>query len=79
MDDVRSTIDDPWSEPVNLGPNVNSPDYDLAPNISMDGSMLYFASNRGSERFEDFDLWQVPITYVSRSAHQEGAIKVSPE
>jgi Tol biopolymer transport system component len=76
---TRATTSGPWSKPVNLGPNVNSPDYDVGPSISMDGSMLYFASNRGSERFEDFDLWQVPITYVSRSAHQEGAIKVSPE
>ncbi|MHC4558748.1 MAG: protein kinase domain-containing protein [Planctomycetota bacterium] len=76
---TRATPSGTWSKPVNLGPNVNSPDYDVTPSISTDGSMLYFASNRGGERFEDFDLWQVPITYVSRSAHQEGAIKVSPE
>jgi OOP family OmpA-OmpF porin len=32
----RETIDSPWQEPVNLGPNVNSPGGELEPSISGD-------------------------------------------
>ena len=35
-----------WSEPINLGPIVNSSAMDRAPAISKDGLSLYFASNR---------------------------------
>ena len=35
-----------WSEPINLGPNVNSTSLDRGPAISKDGLSLYFASNR---------------------------------
>lgn len=35
-----------WSEPVNLGPQINSPYRDLTPFISEDKSRLFFASNR---------------------------------
>lgn len=35
-----------WSEPINLGPTVNSTANDLAAELSRDGLSLYFASNR---------------------------------
>ena len=35
-----------WSEPINLGPTVNSTALERAPAISKDGLSLYFASNR---------------------------------
>ena len=35
-----------WSEPINLGPIVNSTATDRGPAISKDGLSLYFASNR---------------------------------
>ncbi|MEM7654704.1 MAG: OmpA family protein [Bacteroidota bacterium] len=35
-----------WSEPVNLGPSVNSKDWDSQPCLSGDGKTLYFTSNR---------------------------------
>jgi Tol biopolymer transport system component len=45
-----------WSEPVNLGAEVNSSFEDLAPHLSSDGLALYFASTRtGSLGGED--LW----------------------
>jgi Tol biopolymer transport system component len=43
---TRTTIDDPWGEPENLGPLVNSSAFDFAPNISFDGLTLYFNSDR---------------------------------
>lgn len=39
----RETINDPWQEPVNLGPNVNSSGGEIEPSISSDGLELYFA------------------------------------
>jgi hypothetical protein len=33
----------PWGEPVNLGPNVNSDQYEFTPFISSDGLLLYFS------------------------------------
>jgi hypothetical protein len=53
---TRATTNDPWSEPVNLGPIVNSSYNDLHPCISADGSILYFVSAR-----TDPGLRQVPI------------------
>ena len=38
----RDTVDSPWQEPVNLGPNVNSSGQELEPSISGDGLELYF-------------------------------------
>lgn len=37
---------DNWSEPENLGPEVNSEAWDSQPCLSHDGRFLYFASNR---------------------------------
>ena len=37
----RDTLDSPWQEPVNLGPNVNSAVGEIEPSISGDGLELY--------------------------------------
>jgi outer membrane protein OmpA-like peptidoglycan-associated protein len=34
-----------WSKPVNLGPNINTSDREMAPFLSMDNKTLYFSSN----------------------------------
>lgn len=52
---TRTTINDPWPEPVNLGPLVNSPSSESGPNISSDGLTLFFSSWRDGEG-ED-DIW----------------------
>ena len=57
---MRETINSPWSEPVNLGPTVNSQSGDVTPFMSADGSTLFFASNR-SGGLGYWDIWQVPI------------------
>lgn len=41
---TRPTKDDPWGEPVNLGSNVNSYQYEYTPFISSDGLSLFFSS-----------------------------------
>jgi len=61
---TRNAVDAPWSEPVNLGPVVNSDlDADLNPSLSADGRMLYFASFRPGGSGNS-DLWQVPVNAV---------------
>lgn len=37
---------DDWSEPENLGADVNSPSWDSQPSLSADGRTLYFVSDR---------------------------------
>lgn len=37
---------DGWSEPENLGPNINSDYWESGPSLSPDNKVLYFASNR---------------------------------
>ncbi len=52
----RATKEDPWGEPVNLGPTVNSSSVEIGAKISADGLTLYFSSNR-PESIEEWDLW----------------------
>lgn len=42
----RTSEDDPWGEPVNLGPVVNSSGGDCGPSLSQDGLLLFLTSNR---------------------------------
>lgn len=56
----RSAIDQFWSKPVNLGPNVNSPMTEWHPYVSPDGSTLIFQSDRPGG-LGGHDLWQVQI------------------
>ena len=60
---TRATTAQPWKEPMNLGPVINSSYWDFSPNISGDGSTLYFGSDRPSG-IGSADLWQAPIIPV---------------
>jgi hypothetical protein len=61
---------DAWSDPKNMGPIINSDNWDAQPSLSPDNKTLYFASNRegslGSsdiwktERNKD-DAWSKPV------------------
>jgi hypothetical protein len=42
----RDSSGDPWSTPVNLGPDINSPEGETRPSLSWDGKTLLFGSNR---------------------------------
>jgi Tol biopolymer transport system component len=56
---TRETTSDPWGEPENLGPAVNSPTDEVFPSISSDGLELYFAEwgVRRSGGYGSSDLW----------------------
>ena len=52
---TRATTSDPWGEPVNLGPTINSSEPECTSYISTDGQILYFNVD------EPYDFCQAPI------------------
>lgn len=50
-----------WSKPVNLGPNVNSVDWESQPTLSADGRALYFVSDRKGG-FGRNDIWYTTLS-----------------
>ncbi len=52
----RSSVNDPWGPPQNLGPVVNSSSTENAPTLSPDEHLLFFASNRPGG-FGGNDIW----------------------
>jgi hypothetical protein len=66
----RSCLDCPWGTPVSLGPVINSPHSEGSPELSNDGLLLFFSSNRAgiddiyvSRRTDKNDDrgWGVPV------------------
>ena len=54
----RLQADGSWGEPQNLGPGINSHGRDNSLMVSPDGQLAYFATTRGSDQL---DLWQIPL------------------
>ena len=52
----RNSVNEPWTEPRPLGPNINSEAADGAPWLSSDGLSLYFGSRRPGS-YGRMDLW----------------------
>jgi len=80
---TRSTIDNSWGTPVNLGPIVNSTYDDWSPSITADGLSLFFSSQRSgglggwdvwvTMRASTADPWREPVNMgptVNSSAHE---------
>lgn len=55
---TRTTINDDWREPVNLGPTVNSSSGDGSPSISANSLLLFFDSSRPGVH----GLWDIWVT-----------------
>ena len=67
----RASLDGPWGEPVNLGPNVNGPGIDGSPVVSLDGHLLFFTSDRaGGQGSNDI--------YVARRADKSDDLGWGP-
>jgi Tol biopolymer transport system component/thioredoxin-like negative regulator of GroEL len=62
----RATREDPWPEPVNLGPTINSAFTDARPTISPNGLLLFFDSSRPGG-FGSLDLYVTKRTSLSHS------------
>ncbi len=52
-----SFINDQWTEPINMGPTINSNGWESQPCISSDGTQLYFVSDRKGG-FGGSDIWK---------------------
>jgi Tol biopolymer transport system component len=88
---TRTTRNDVWGQVVNLGPKVNSPDFESMPGISSDGLELYFQSNRPggyggfdiyvSRRATENDPWgdAVNLGPVVNSAYNDAGPSLSPD
>jgi Tol biopolymer transport system component len=73
---TRQGMSDPWGQPVNLGPNVNSAfSLTLGPFITTNGRSLYFMSTRRGELGQpDCQFLNCFDLYVARrECHGEGA------
>jgi len=57
---TRQSLDQPFGQPVNLGPTVNSSGSDEDPHLSADGQTLFFRSRRPGGQ-GDRDLWMTRI------------------
>ena len=53
--------DDSWTEPINLGPSVNSQDSEWNPSLSPDGQYLFFSRSTGEPTGnpQNFDLYWI--------------------
>jgi len=71
----RATADDPWGDPVNLGPAVNSPARDSEASFSPDGLLMFFESGRPGAS-GDLDLYVT--RRASRSAPWEPVVNLGP-
>jgi hypothetical protein len=86
----RATTSDPWSEPVNLGPIVNTGYYESYPSISSDSLALFFCSERPggygggdiwvtTRRTTDAE-WGPPINYPSlNQGRDDWSPAISPD
>jgi hypothetical protein len=64
----RTSLDAPWGEPQNLGPNINSEGGTCCPNLSPDQHWLFFSGNRPGgcpTGGAGYDLWV---------SHREGTL-----
>jgi len=72
---TRDSINDPWSQPANLGPEVNSSSYDVDPSLSMDELSLLFVSSRPGGSGND-DLWV--MTRTTRDGLWSSPVNLGP-
>jgi serine/threonine protein kinase/Tol biopolymer transport system component len=60
----RKTTNDPWEAPVKLGLQSSNNSWAAQPDISYDGSTLYWASDRAGGIGIYTDIWQVSIESI---------------
>jgi hypothetical protein len=57
---VSRRVADTWSAPLNLGPEINTPEYEYGPSVSADGEYLLFTSHRDGPSH----VYRVPMERV---------------
>jgi len=63
-----------WSEPKNVGKNINSDYWDSAPSIAPDNQALYFCSNRPGG-YGGIDIY---VAYKNEKGYWEEAVNMGP-
>ena len=70
---TRSNLNSNWRDPVNLGPEINTPFFDWQPELTKDGKTLLFSQANEGAVHADSEIWQAPliITYgdLNRNGH----------
>ena len=66
-----------WEEPVNLGPNINSPGADGSPELSADGHLLFFSGSRDAGQGGE-DIWVSRRADVDDDRGWEPAVNLGP-
>lgn len=51
--------DGSWGDPINLGPEVNTPAWEAAATVTPDGKYLFFNRNVGPENYENVDIFWI--------------------
>jgi Tol biopolymer transport system component len=64
-----------WTEPVNLGPTVNSPDSEGAPYVTFDGEHLLFGRIKVINDQFSSDIYQVSFQPLLKKAKQKAGLK----
>jgi Tol biopolymer transport system component len=70
---TRATKDDSFGPPVNLEPMINSLAGEVCPNISTDGSTLYFAAFLRPGGPGSWDIWQASVVPAAKFTFGTGA------
>jgi len=75
----RETIGADWSQPINLGPVVNSSAGEVSPTISLDGLELYFGSRAAVPRPGTYGLSDLWVTKrATRNAPWGAPVNLGP-
>jgi outer membrane protein OmpA-like peptidoglycan-associated protein len=63
-----------WSEPVNLGKDINTTGFDIAYKITTDGKLAYFSSNRSGGK-GGYDIYSITLPEEARPQKNVMTIK----
>jgi hypothetical protein len=73
----RDSRDEPWGTPVNLGAAVNTAFNERSPELSRDGHLLFFATNRPGG-LGDFDIWVAWRAHTHDDFAWQPAVNLGP-
>jgi hypothetical protein len=79
----RSSVDEAWGPPTNIGAVVNSTADETSPNISRDGHWLFFMSRRPGSQANPagvvgFDIWVSYRVHVQDDFDWQAPVNVTP-
>ncbi len=63
---ISFKTDDGWSEPKNMGPQINSPGWEMGPSLSRDGRYLFFARRKAFRTDEPSKIYWVSINVIEQ-------------